>query len=66
MVDAAFGEVIVTCEKIWWLVQQGERYLRPEPRSAGTMVGGWVGWRVACWAPLVLGLCRAELVPRLC
>lgn len=45
MVDAAFGEVIVTCEKIWWLVQQGERYLAPEARSAGTMVSGWVGWR---------------------
>ena len=94
MVDAAFGEVIVTCEKIWWLcqvgraggegtahggagrgrcfqatlwrgeklllgrappcpavfllsqaaarfrtaVQEGEKYLRPETRSAGTMV----------------------------
>ncbi|KAL4856021.1 Aldehyde dehydrogenase 22A1 [Chlorella vulgaris] len=38
MVDAAFGEIMVTCEKIWWLVQQGERYLRPESRSAGTMM----------------------------
>ncbi|PRW57735.1 Aldehyde dehydrogenase 22A1 [Chlorella sorokiniana] len=38
MVDAAFGEVIVTCEKIWWLVQQGEQYLKPETRPAGTMM----------------------------
>ncbi|KAL4441818.1 hypothetical protein ABPG77_003734 [Micractinium sp. CCAP 211/92] len=38
MVDAAFGEVIVTCEKIWWLAQQGEQYLKPERRSAGTMM----------------------------
>ena len=38
MVDAAFGEVIVTCEKIWWLCAEGERYLRTERRSAGYMV----------------------------
>lgn len=31
-------QVIVTCEKIWWLVQQGEQYLKPETRPAGTMV----------------------------
>ena len=39
MVDAAFGEVMVTCEKIWWLVKEGARYLRPERRKAGAMVG---------------------------
>ena len=39
MVDAAFGEVMVTCEKAVWLLQQGERWLRPERRSAGRMVG---------------------------
>ena len=39
LVDAAFGEVMVTCEKLWWLVSEGERYLRPERRSAGYMVG---------------------------
>ncbi|KDD75634.1 aldehyde dehydrogenase, partial [Helicosporidium sp. ATCC 50920] len=38
MVDAAFGEVIVTCEKIWWLVKEGEYWLRPESRSASTMM----------------------------
>ena len=38
MVDAAFGEVMVTCEKAVWLLQQGERWLRPERRSAGRMV----------------------------
>jgi hypothetical protein len=53
LVDAAFGEVIVTCEKIWWLVQQGERYLRPEPRSAGTMVRCW-GWE----GRLLVCVCR--------
>ena len=38
LVDAAFGEVMVTCEKAVWLLQQGERWLRPERRSAGRMV----------------------------
>lgn len=38
MVDAAFGEVMVTCEKIWWLVKQGRQYLLPERRKAGAMV----------------------------
>ena len=40
MVDAAFGEVIVTCEKLWWLIKEGERYLKPEARSASYMVRG--------------------------
>ena len=38
MVDAAFGEVMVTCEKLWWLIKHGERWLRPESRAAGIMV----------------------------
>jgi acyl-CoA reductase-like NAD-dependent aldehyde dehydrogenase len=35
MVDAAFGEVMVTLEKIQWLCAEGERWLLPEKRSAG-------------------------------
>lgn len=38
MVDAAFGELIVTCEKIHWLLSEGERWLRPEKRSPGRMM----------------------------
>ena len=38
VVDAAFGEVMVTCEKIAWLLREGERHLRPERRSSGVMV----------------------------
>ncbi len=41
MVDAAFGEVLVTCEKIRWLLSEGERWLRPETRSTGRMVSSW-------------------------
>lgn len=48
LVDAAFGEVLATCEKIAWLIDEGERWLRPESRSAGRMVfykRAWVEWR---------------------
>lgn len=38
MVDCAFGELIVTCEKIRWLMSEGERWLAPEQRSAGRMM----------------------------
>jgi hypothetical protein len=38
MVDAAFGELMVTCEKAAWLADQGERYLRTEWRQPGLMV----------------------------
>ena len=37
-VDAVLGEVMVTCEKIWWLVKHGQKWLKPEHRSAGIMV----------------------------
>jgi len=35
LVDAGFGEVLVTLEKIQWLCSEGETHLRPERRSAG-------------------------------
>ena len=38
LVDAAFGEVMVTLEKIAWLCAEGEAWLAPEPRSAGVMM----------------------------
>ena len=37
LVDAAFGELIVTCEKLKWLMGYGEKYLRPEKRYPGIM-----------------------------
>ena len=36
--DAAFGEVLVTLEKLSWLCAEGEQALRPEARSAGRML----------------------------
>ena len=38
LVDAAFGEILVTLEKIKWLLKEGERWLKPEKRSAGLMM----------------------------
>ena len=38
LVDAAFGEILVTLEKIKWLLAEGERWLRPERRSSGLMM----------------------------
>jgi len=38
LVDAAFGEILVTLEKIRWLLREGEQWLRPERRSAGMMM----------------------------
>ena len=32
MLDAAFGEILTTCEKIRWLLSEGEQALKPEPR----------------------------------
>ena len=45
--DAAFGEVLVTLEKLSWLCAEGEAALRPERRSAGRMLfykRAWVEW----------------------
>ena len=38
LVDAAFGEILTTMEKIKWLLKEGERWLRPEKRGAGLMM----------------------------
>ncbi|PKU74427.1 aldehyde dehydrogenase 22A1 isoform X2 [Dendrobium catenatum] len=35
MVDASLGEIMTTCEKITWLLAEGERWLKPEFRSSG-------------------------------
>ena len=38
MLDAGMGEIITTCEKIRWLLAEGEQWLRPEARSVGGMM----------------------------
>uniref|UniRef100_A0A2P2MR93 Aldehyde dehydrogenase 22A1 n=1 Tax=Rhizophora mucronata TaxID=61149 RepID=A0A2P2MR93_RHIMU len=35
MVDASLGEIMTTCEKITWLLSEGEHWLKPEYRSSG-------------------------------
>lgn len=34
MVDASLGEIMTTCEKIIWLLSEGEKWLKPEYRYA--------------------------------
>ena len=36
-VDALFGEVLVTCEKLRWTIADGETHLKPEYRWSGLM-----------------------------
>eukprot|EP00746_Dinoflagellata_sp_MGD_P167495 gnl/MRDRNA2_/MRDRNA2_98171_c0_seq1.p1 gnl/MRDRNA2_/MRDRNA2_98171_c0~~gnl/MRDRNA2_/MRDRNA2_98171_c0_seq1.p1 ORF type:complete len:659 (-),score=108.14 gnl/MRDRNA2_/MRDRNA2_98171_c0_seq1:483-2363(-) len=38
MVDAAFGEILVTCEKINWTCSNGEYFLQPESRGTSLMM----------------------------
>lgn len=33
VLDAAFGEILMTCEKIRWMLTYGEHYLKPEFRA---------------------------------
>lgn len=35
VVDASLGEIMTTCEKITWLLSEGEKWLKPEYRSSG-------------------------------
>lgn len=45
VVDSAFGEVMVTLEKLQWLIDCGEKYLKPERRQPGRMMfykSAWV------------------------
>lgn len=38
LLDALFGEILVTCEKLTWLIESGEQYLLPEYRSTGKLM----------------------------
>ena len=55
----------MTCEKIWWLLRHGERWLKPEKRGAGIMVrpGGVTG--TPSMVASRIALVRLGHVPRL-
>lgn len=38
VIDAALGEILTTASKMDWLVEHGERYLKPESRSTNWMM----------------------------
>lgn len=38
MIDAILGEILVTCEKLRWLIANGERFLKPEKRPVASVL----------------------------
>lgn len=47
MVDASLGEVFPVCEKIRYVIENGEKDLRPEPRASGFLMHkkAWVEYQ---------------------
>ncbi|KAI3607594.1 meiotic sister-chromatid recombination aldehyde dehydrogenase [Moniliophthora roreri] len=39
LIDAALGEIITTASKMEWILDHGERYLKPEKRSRNLILG---------------------------
>ncbi|CCM03749.1 uncharacterized protein FIBRA_05895 [Fibroporia radiculosa] len=50
MLDAALGEVLTTCAKMDWLINHGERYLRPESRRSSLLM--FYKKSYVCYEPL--------------
>ncbi|EPT03543.1 hypothetical protein FOMPIDRAFT_1022465 [Fomitopsis schrenkii] len=50
LLDAALGEVLTTCSKLDWLIQHGERHLRPERRRTNLLMFYKKSW--VCYEPL--------------
>ncbi|KZT72872.1 Aldedh-domain-containing protein [Daedalea quercina L-15889] len=50
LLDAALGEVLTTCSKLDWLINHGERYLRPERRRGNLLMFYKKSW--VCYEPL--------------
>lgn len=38
VIDASLGEILTTCAKLEWLINYGEKYLRPETRHGNFML----------------------------
>jgi len=38
MIDASLGEILVTCEKLRWLIANGEQVLKPEKRPVTSVL----------------------------
>ncbi|GAA5905127.1 hypothetical protein JCM6882_000387 [Rhodosporidiobolus microsporus] len=38
LIDAAFGEILTTCEKLRWTIANGEDILKPEPRPTNLVL----------------------------
>lgn len=47
MVDASLGEIMTTCEKIHWLLSEGEKWLKPEYRYMFFLLS-LLSWVINC------------------
>jgi len=62
--EAVLGEIVVTAEKLTWLLNNGEKVLQPCKRGAGVMVRagcrvGCMGWGRTAWKGVQReGVCR--------
>jgi len=43
VLDAALGEILTTCSKMEWLIDNGEEVLRPERRKSNLMLSYKIG-----------------------
>ncbi|KAH9913364.1 meiotic sister-chromatid recombination aldehyde dehydrogenase [Fomitopsis serialis] len=50
LLDAALGEILTTCSKLDWLINHGERHLRPERRRGNLLMFYKKSW--VCYEPL--------------
>lgn len=48
MVDASLGEIMTTCEKITWLLSEGEKWLKPEYRYFSFPIFSLLSWVIIC------------------
>eukprot|EP00775_Hariotina_reticulata_P003897 gene3897-4151_t len=51
--EAVLGEIIVTVEKLSWLIKEGEAVLKPSKRGAGVMVSEHTSWSVAYYRRII-------------
>eukprot|EP00172_Hildenbrandia_rubra_P001169 Plantae.Rhodophyta-Hildenbrandia_rubra.ctg1723.p1 GENE.Plantae.Rhodophyta-Hildenbrandia_rubra.ctg1723~~Plantae.Rhodophyta-Hildenbrandia_rubra.ctg1723.p1 ORF type:complete len:669 (-),score=111.60 Plantae.Rhodophyta-Hildenbrandia_rubra.ctg1723:2772-4778(-) len=54
MLDAYFGEIVTTLEKLRWVCDEGERWIKPEKRSTGPLTGHKQAW-LEFWPLGVIG-----------
>lgn len=64
--EAVLGEIVVTAEKLTWLLKEGQAALQPSRRRAGVMVGREEGGLGGTVKPQGLGFCRGQAALKPC